>query len=438
MGTNYGLSRMVAAEVRRGAIFHEGMDSVDEVLRNGGTIGSGARFIARGQGFSFNGSAGARISYKDVLRNPATAITFAARFKCSNAVATRMDILSQSTTKSNGIYITNGTLTFSINISGTARTVNATGAWNDGGWHYVVGTWASGAALRIYVDGYLNTTGGSTYSGTFQPDTADDELTIGANYNGAAEANNFSGQIKYADVFKASLDADEVLAYATGTMFDYDRFCVCDLPFSLATHDVSNKRSLDVSGNNAHATWGDGSTTTTFPTKLANSRGYSFDGGDYMRTPILPTAVMSAYILYSRNSAPATKSLFGCTDGGSPALIFALDDTVTTGIYKFYPRGVALNTDGLAGREIQSFMCETAGSTNRVIVNGQSIFNGVLVTNNLNNLGIAIGCKNSAGVYGGNITGNIYKFAIYQNYYLNRIQALDLDIRAKDNCFRCP
>lgn len=435
MGTNYGLSRMLAAEIRRGAIFHEGMDSVDEVLRNGGTIGSGVRFIARGQGFSFNGSAGARISYKDVLRNPATAITFAARFKCSNAVATRMDILSQSTTKANGIYITNGTLTFSINISGTARTVNATGAWNDGGWHYVVGTWASGAALRIYVDGYLNTTGGSTYSGTFQPDTADDELTIGANYNGAAEANNFSGQIKYADVFKASLDADEVLAYATGTMFDYDRFCVCDLPFSIATHDSINKRSLDVSGYNNHATWGDGSTSTTFPTKLAG-RGYSFDGGDYMKTPILPTAKMSSYIIMSRTSV-GNRFIFGADAGGSKAWILG-DSSPSGQIRLILDSGVSIPyLTRLIPTRLSYCLRTSGGNNHKLQEDGRENGSSALPKDVVSGFTLALGAANSAGVYGSQWTGFIYSFKHFNGIFLNTIQAMDLDIRAKECLSKC-
>ena len=50
--------------------------------------------------------------------------------------------------------------------------------------------------------------------------------------------------------------------------------------------DVSVKlvvpRTLDVSGKGKHATFGNGSTSTTYPTKLTDVAGYDLDGGDYL------------------------------------------------------------------------------------------------------------------------------------------------------------
>jgi hypothetical protein len=54
-----------------------------------------------------------------------------------------------------------------------------------------------------------------------------------------------------------------------------------DLKFGMAQHDPTNTRTLDASGNGNHATLGNGSTSTTFPTKLTE-HGYSFDGGDHL------------------------------------------------------------------------------------------------------------------------------------------------------------
>lgn len=54
------------------------------------------------------------------------------------------------------------------------------------------------------------------------------------------------------------------------------------LPMTMETHDAGNLRTLDKSGNGLHFQFGDGATSTTYPTKLA-SRGYSFDGTtDYL------------------------------------------------------------------------------------------------------------------------------------------------------------
>jgi len=54
-----------------------------------------------------------------------------------------------------------------------------------------------------------------------------------------------------------------------------------------ACHDPVNLRTLDKSGNNLHATFGNGATPTTYPTKLA-TRGYYLDGGDYLDVGLAP------------------------------------------------------------------------------------------------------------------------------------------------------
>lgn len=52
---------------------------------------------------------------------------------------------------------------------------------------------------------------------------------------------------------------------------------------TMETYDASNLRALDKSGNGLHFQFGNGATSTTYPTKLT-SRGYSFDGTtDYLK-----------------------------------------------------------------------------------------------------------------------------------------------------------
>jgi len=63
--------------------------------------------------------------------------------------------------------------------------------------------------------------------------------------------------------------------------YSYMNQAVLDLPFTAETYDPTNVRFLDVSGNGNHAQLGDGSTVSTFPTKL-QKRGVYFDGGDYL------------------------------------------------------------------------------------------------------------------------------------------------------------
>ena len=101
---------------------------------------------------------------------------------------------------------------------------------------------------------------------------------------GASSAGNswFKGTIKQVKVFNRLLTASDALNYYNGTTYTYRNRAILDLPMLAAQHDAANVRTLDVSGSANHATFGDGSTGTTYPTKLTE-RGYSFDGvDDYM------------------------------------------------------------------------------------------------------------------------------------------------------------
>ncbi|MBU1018241.1 hypothetical protein KKA33_04405 [Patescibacteria group bacterium] len=65
---------------------------------------------------------------------------------------------------------------------------------------------------------------------------------------------------------------------------DCDLSALCtelDLPMGTAQHDSGNNRTLDTSPNGNHAIFGDGATSTTYPTKLSPMVGYELDGGDY-------------------------------------------------------------------------------------------------------------------------------------------------------------
>jgi hypothetical protein len=50
---------------------------------------------------------------------------------------------------------------------------------------------------------------------------------------------------------------------------------VLDLPMRMAQHDATNLRTLDISPTGAHATFGDGVTPASYPTKMDYKRGYS-------------------------------------------------------------------------------------------------------------------------------------------------------------------
>ena len=79
----------------------------------------------------------------------------------------------------------------------------------------------------------------------------------------------------------SQLTLQEALDYFQNSTFNYRNKAVLDLPMDLASYDFTNKKVLDRSGKGNDATLGDGSTASTFPTKLS-TKGFSFDGGDYL------------------------------------------------------------------------------------------------------------------------------------------------------------
>jgi len=92
------------------------------------------------------------------------------------------------------------------------------------------------------------------------------------------------GQFKIEDLkmFNTELGIQDALNYANNSNFNYAEKATLHLPMRLADHDPTNVKTLDRSGNGKDATFGDGSTSTTYPTKLS-AHGYELDGGDYFK-----------------------------------------------------------------------------------------------------------------------------------------------------------
>lgn len=154
------------------------------------------------------------------------------------------------------------------------------------------------------------------------------KLWIGSDLAGGAK---FDGKIGSFKVFKSLLDGNDALAYYNRNMYSYrDCSAILDLPMRAENHDPDNVQTLDISGgkfnrNNNHATFGDGSTPTTYPTKL-QKRGYSFDGGDWLDcgndASIMPTetitvaAVVKADYLTSLRFIAGTSPIGGGASSG--------------------------------------------------------------------------------------------------------------------------
>lgn len=124
--------------------------------------------------------------------------------------------------------------------------------------------------LSIYVNGeYKKSTSTPLPSGDYN---ANRTMTVGG-----VGSLSLGGNIYDLKVFNKKLSAKEIKAYYDNDMLDYENDCVLDLPMGLEQHDITNKRTLDISGNNHHATFGDGSNPATFPEKL-DKKGYKWNG----------------------------------------------------------------------------------------------------------------------------------------------------------------
>lgn len=87
---------------------------------------------------------------------------------------------------------------------------NSTGTYNDGNWHYLVATSASGGAMTLYVDGVSKA---SSSAGRYAT-TANKQITAGA--NGTADttfANYFNGSITAVAVYNSTLSTTQIDAH---------------------------------------------------------------------------------------------------------------------------------------------------------------------------------------------------------------------------------
>jgi hypothetical protein len=114
---------------------------------------------------------------------------------------------------------TGGGLRFSIRQNNTVRTLNAPGAYHDGGWHHAVATLSSGG-MRLYVDGVLEASNNRTTAYHYNPYGSDGFWRVGGDTTtgmaGVLDATLVSS-IDNAAVYTTALSASRVAAhYAAG------------------------------------------------------------------------------------------------------------------------------------------------------------------------------------------------------------------------------
>jgi hypothetical protein len=174
-------------------------------------------------------------------------------------------------------------------------------------------------------DAWLNAEQILTNNTTAWTPDAPTQLMVGARYSDSGTL--FDGKITKVSVFNFLLTEHDAIRLYNDDVYEYKKHLVFDLPMGAAQHDPTNVQTLDVSGNDFHAEFGDGSTSTTFPTK-ENTIGYYFDSGDHMEI-----ASFSDTYFNSDFSVCGTLDLRAITgDAG----IWTLRDAVNDGCYLTY------------------------------------------------------------------------------------------------------
>lgn len=260
------------AERKRGLKWADLFESNETIARNGGTI-TGSPIVDDGasldgssdyltydlSGSEFAGDVSIRIRFTPDFA--ATDNLSHYLFDTSGVGSARFRILKFSS-NALSFYAGNNTLISSV-ASGTYA-----GYWNVNEENELLVVFPQvGTAIA-----YLN--GNQLFSvGVSLPRVIINTLVIGAT---TAGTSLFDGTIHSFGVYNASLDIQEILDYYNRVTWRYLENTTVYLPMCAEQHDPTNVRTLDVSGKEHHATFGDGSTPATYPTKLIEQRGYDF------------------------------------------------------------------------------------------------------------------------------------------------------------------
>jgi len=93
---------------------------------------------------------------------------------------------------------------------------------------------------------------------------------------------DFNGSIKDLKIINRSWTAQECLDDFQGSTFNYENKNVLNLPMHDKIGSAAPFTTSDLSGKGYDATYGDGTTASTFPTKASGDNYNTYDGGDYL------------------------------------------------------------------------------------------------------------------------------------------------------------
>lgn len=153
------------------------------------------------------------------------------------------------------------------------------------------------SASNLDVDVWLNGTQVLTTGATAFTLTVPTAMYVGAR---STVANYFLGTIHSLQFYNQKLADQECEDLSNGVTYQYLDGATGIWPMDSLRHDPTNVRTLDISGNDNHAVFGDGATANTYPVKVARRRGYTLDGvNDYFSgMPVLPAAYTVTYAQY--------------------------------------------------------------------------------------------------------------------------------------------
>lgn len=206
------------------------------------------------------------------------------------------------------------------------------------------------------------------------------------------------------------------------------------LNFLATDHDPTNVRSLDRSRNSIHATFGDGATPATYPTKIAGQRGYTTAAGDYFQGAtqgVFNVSEISICALFSPNYAANDGAQHYLYDTSVGAEIMVDKDAVNSLV--FYAGGNVVITVLLANYQnywfvngYNTLVFRGRSGDNQAILNGYSIGTSATAWNAVNPAYYYIGCRYDATLFS---TGNYYWHETYP-FAMTLIQAADWRQRA--------
>jgi hypothetical protein len=218
----------------------------------------------------------------------------------------------------------------------------------------------------------------------------------------------FAGTIHNVSIYKDfAVRLEDAVGWYNNRIYNVEP--LMHLPMLAAQNDDGNVRTLDVSGNGYHAAFGDGETSSTYPTKNTK-RGYTLDSGDSLRAdwPAIGSQTVSVVCGFHSDSYPTTAQY-----------IFDARRTGGTGY-------MSLNTSYVAS--VSSGTVYANGKIGTQCGRGYNVVGVTGLTLDVTE-GVDIGAHNEYGA-ANNLVGSMEFFSMYPGT-LTQFQMYDIFYRAR-------